>query len=77
MISNEVLLRYGAGSFTDDDVTRCTGLTVRAWRELIKLGAVRTCTEKRGPGRVRTCDATTLNVQPLLQYLTRLASAWR
>ena len=69
MISNEVLLRYGAGSFTDDDVTRCTGLTVRAWRELIKLGAVRTCTEKRGPGRVRTCDATTFKRAAIIAVL--------
>ena len=71
MISNEVLLRYSAGSFTDDDVTRCTGLTVRAWREIIKLGAVRTCTEKRGPGRVRTCDATTFKRAAIIAVLNQ------
>jgi hypothetical protein len=41
------------------NVTRCTGLSVRAWRELIKIGAVRTVTVSRGPGRIRLCDATT------------------
>ena len=71
MISNEVLLRYSAGFFTDDDVTRCTGLTVRAWREMIKLGAVRTCTEKRGPGRVRTCDATTFKRAAIIAVLNQ------
>ena len=30
----------------------------RALRELIKIGAIRTVTERRGPGRVRLCDAT-------------------
>jgi hypothetical protein len=69
MISNEVLLRYSAGSFTDDDVTRCTGLSVRAWRELIKIGAVRTCSEKRGPGRVRACDATTFKRAAIIAVL--------
>jgi len=56
---DDALRRYRADRFTDDDVTRCTGLTVRAWRELIKIGAVRTVTDQRGPGRVRLCDATT------------------
>jgi hypothetical protein len=70
MISNnEVLRRYRADEFTDGDVARCTGLTVRAWRELIKLGAVRTSTEKRGPGRVRTCDATTFKRAALIAVL--------
>jgi hypothetical protein len=52
------LRRYRKGVFTDHDVTSCTGLSVRAFRELIKIGAVRTVTDDRGPGRVRTCDAT-------------------
>jgi hypothetical protein len=50
---------YREGRFADEDVTRCTGLSVRAWRTLIKIGAVRTVAEGRGPGRVRQCDATT------------------
>ena len=50
---DEALRRYRKGLFKDRDVTRCTGLSVRAWRELIKVGAVRTVTENRGPGRVR------------------------
>jgi hypothetical protein len=59
MTLNDGLRRYRTGGFTDDDVTRCTGLSERAYRELIKLGAVATVTEKRGPGRVRACDSTT------------------
>src|SRR3954453_22336839 len=51
---------YETGVFTDQDVTSCTGLSVRSWRELIKSGAVRTATKTRGRGRIRTCDATTL-----------------
>jgi hypothetical protein len=55
---DEHLWRYRENAFTDDDITRCTGLTVRAWRELIKLRAVHTVAEPRGRGRVRQCDAT-------------------
>ena len=54
---DDALRRYGQNCFTDDDVSRGTGLSVRAWRELIKVGAVRTVTERRGPGRVRLCEA--------------------
>jgi hypothetical protein len=57
---DEHLWRYRQNAFTDDDITRCTGLTVRAWRELIKLRAVHTVAEPRGRGRVRLCDATVL-----------------
>jgi hypothetical protein len=59
---DKLLSGYRQDRFTDGDVTRCTGLSVRAWRELIKLKAVRTEQERygRGPGRVRTCDAHTL-----------------
>ena len=59
---DDALRRYRENRFTDRDVTSCTGLSVRAWRELIKLKAVRTEEENygRGPGRVRTCDAHTL-----------------
>jgi hypothetical protein len=39
---DDALRRYRKGVFTDRDVTGCTGLSVRAWRELIKNGAVRT-----------------------------------
>lgn len=53
MDSDEALRRYREDRFTDDDVTRCTGLTVRAWRELIKTRAVRTIEEGRGPRRVQ------------------------
>jgi hypothetical protein len=56
---NDALRRYRADRFTDDDVERCTGLSKRAYRELIKVGAARTVTERRGPGRVRLCDAST------------------
>jgi hypothetical protein len=53
MSLDDALRRYRKDRFTDLDVTRCTGLSVRAWRELIKLRAVRTVTEDRGRGRVR------------------------
>jgi len=53
------LRRYRAGKFTDNDVTRCTGLSRRSVRELIKLGIIRTRSEERGAGRIRTFDATT------------------
>jgi hypothetical protein len=56
---DDELRRYREGVFTDDDITRCTGLSQRAWRELIKLEAVRTVTQRRGPGRVRLCDTKT------------------
>jgi hypothetical protein len=59
MTFDDALRRYRGNAFTDQDVTRCAGLGVRAWRELIKLGTVRT-TAARGRGRVRLCDAVTL-----------------
>jgi hypothetical protein len=68
---NEALRRYRADGFTDDDVNRCTGLSVRAWREVIKRGAVRTITEKRGRGRVRMCDATTFKRAALIAVLNQ------
>ena len=52
-------------------MNRCTGLSVRAWRELIKRGAVRTLTEKRGRGRVRMCDATTFKRAALIAALNQ------
>ena len=54
----ERLRDYRVGRFTDEDVVRCTGLSARGWRELIKFGVVRTITENdRGRGHVRLCDA--------------------
>jgi hypothetical protein len=60
MNCDAALRRYRQNRFTDNDVTHCTGLSVRGWRELIQARAVRTVTENRGRGRVRQCDATTL-----------------
>jgi hypothetical protein len=65
------LRRFTKGLFTDHDVTRCTGISVRGWRELLKLRAVRTVTEGRGPGRVRVCDATTLKRVAIIAALNR------
>jgi hypothetical protein len=56
----QALHAYRQERFTDDDVMRSTGLSFRAWRELLRTRAVRTISEKRGRGRVRLCDATTL-----------------
>jgi hypothetical protein len=70
---DKALSRYRQDRFTDDDVTHCTGLSVRAWRELLKLKAVRTEEEKygRGPGRVRTCDAHTLKRAAVISALNQ------
>ena len=68
---DEALRRYRNGQFTDHDVTSCTGLSVRAWRELIKNRAVRTVTENRGRGRVRLCDATVLKRAAAIAALNR------
>jgi hypothetical protein len=68
---DNALRRYREGEFGDDDVTRCTGLAVRAWRELIKIGAVRTVTTDRGAGRVRLCDANTLRRAAIIAELNR------
>jgi hypothetical protein len=68
MAYDEVLSRYRQDRFTDHDVTRCTGLSVRAWRELIRLKAVRT-EEGRGPGRVRICDRTNLKRAAIISAL--------
>ncbi|HEV2624875.1 MAG TPA: hypothetical protein VGV62_07115, partial [Xanthobacteraceae bacterium] len=65
---DEALRRYREERFTDRDVTSCTGLSVRAWRELIKLKAVRT-EEGRGPGRVRICDRTNLKRSAVISAL--------
>ena len=71
MSLNEALRRYRDGRFTDDDVVRCTGLTVRGWRELIKFRAVATVTESSGRGYVRLCDATVLKRAAAIGALNR------
>ena len=71
MTFDEALRRYGKGAFTDHDVMRCTGLSVRAWRELLKLGAVHTFTQERGPGRVRLCDRDTFKRMAVIAALNR------
>ena len=71
MSLDEALRRYGNERFTDDDVVRCSGLSVRAWRELIKLKAVRTVTESLGRGHVRVCDATVLKRAAVISALNR------
>lgn len=65
------LRRYGKGQFTDQDITRCTGLSRRAWRELIRLRVVRTVTEDRGRGVVRLCDASALKRTALIGAINR------
>jgi hypothetical protein len=47
------------------------GLSVRALRELIKVGAIRTTTERRGPGRIRLCDATAVKRAAVIGSLNR------
>jgi len=68
---NDAIRRYRENRFTDDDVMRCTGLSVRAWRELIKLKAVRTEEAGRGPGRVRICDRTNLKRAAVISVLNQ------
>jgi hypothetical protein len=63
---------YRIGRFTDEDVVRCTGLSERGWRELIKFGVVRTLTENvRGRGHVRLCDATVFKRAATIAALNR------
>jgi hypothetical protein len=71
MSFDDALRRFRANNFTDDDIVRCAGLTVRAWRELIKLRAVRTETVPRGRGRVRQCDAVTLKRAAIIAALNQ------
>lgn len=71
MISDEALRRYRFGQFTDDDVTRSTGVSVRAWRELINIRAVRTETKKVGRGYIRLCDHVVLKRTALIGALNR------
>jgi hypothetical protein len=68
---DDAIRRYCEDRFTDDDVMRCTGLSVRAWRELIKLKAVRSEEVGRGPGRVRICDRTNLKRAAVISGLNQ------
>jgi hypothetical protein len=69
---NGALRLYREERFTDLDIVRCTGLSVRAWRELIKLGSVRTITENRGRGRIRLCDAIVFKRATVIAALNRV-----
>jgi hypothetical protein len=71
MAYDDALSRYRQDRFTDQDVTRCTDLSVRAWRELIKVKAIRTEEEGRGPGRVRICDRTNLKRAAVISVLNQ------
>jgi hypothetical protein len=52
------LREYALERFTDLDVVRCTGLSARGWRQLLKFRLVRTIDENtRGRGHVRLCEA--------------------
>jgi hypothetical protein len=66
---NPALRAYQENRFTDDDIVGCTGLTTRALRELLKVGAVRSITERRGPGLVRLFDTTTLKRAAIIAAL--------
>src|SRR6516164_3232482 len=65
---DDALRRYRQDRFSDGDVASSTSLSVRAWRELIKLEAVRT-EEARGAGRVRICDRTNLKRSAVISAL--------
>jgi hypothetical protein len=73
MAYDEALFRYRQDRFTDQDVTHCTVLSVRAWRELIRHEAVYTQEEQygRGPGRARNCDAHTFKRVAMISALHR------
>jgi hypothetical protein len=68
----ERLRDYRVGRFTDEDIVRCTGLSPRGLRELIKFGVIRTLTENvRGRGHVRLCDATVFKRAAMIAALNR------
>jgi hypothetical protein len=71
ILEEKQLWRYRQKQFTDEDVTRCTGLTVRSWRELIKLRAVNTLAEARGRSRIRLCDAGALKRAAVIAALNQ------
>jgi hypothetical protein len=66
---NQALLAYRENKFTDDEIVASTGLTIRGLRELLKVGAVRSITERRGPGLVRLFDATTFKRAAIIAAL--------
>jgi hypothetical protein len=66
---NQALRAYQDNRFTDDDIVRCTALTTRALRELLKVGAVHSLTERRGAGLVRIFDATTFKRAAIIAVL--------
>jgi hypothetical protein len=68
---NAALRAYQENKFTDDDIVAHTGLTTRALRELLKAGALRSITERRGPGLVRLFDAKTLKRAAIIAALNR------
>jgi hypothetical protein len=68
---DEALRRYRANQFSDEDVTLCTDLSERKWRELIKDKMVRTVMHSPGRGRIRLCDATTLKRAAVIAALNR------
>jgi hypothetical protein len=72
---DDALRRYGANEFTDDDIIRCTGLSDRKWRDLIRDKLVRTVTHVPGRGRVRLCDAATLKRAAMIAALNRAGSS--
>jgi hypothetical protein len=63
--------RYREDRFTDTDILRCTGLSVRGLRELIKLRAILTHKIGRGPGQVRICDRTALKRASVISILNQ------
>lgn len=68
---NVALRRYRGNRFVDCDISRCTGMSLRAWREAIKHKAVRTVQSGRGRGRVRVCDATNLKRAAVISALNQ------
>lgn len=68
---NAALRSFRENRFTDADMVGCTGLTIRALRELLKVGAVRSVTKRRGPGLVRLFDATTFKRAAIIAALNQ------
>jgi hypothetical protein len=66
---NTALRAYAQNRFSDVDIVGCTGLTIRALRELLKVGAMRSITERRGPGLVRLFDTTTFKRAAIIAAL--------
>lgn len=77
MTLDDALRRYRVNQFTDDDVIRCTGLSERKWRDLIKDKLVRTVMHTPGRGRGRLCDAMTLKRAAVIAALNQAGSSLR